>query len=161
MADEMKIAILQYQMGRHYQKVLANFGLTDEESKNYSTVVQKFDKYFEPKVLTASNINKFQNCKQKVAQSINEYITELQDLSKLCDFGAKEDDFLSVQICNGDTLRKKLWGENLNLAQIIEKCQLHELKLTRLWFLHKRCSKKKSVSVSVTLSTNAESDKTK
>merc|ERR1712115_166281 len=57
MADEVKIAILQYQMGRHYQKVLANFGLTDEESKNYSTVVQKFDKYFEPKVLTASNIN--------------------------------------------------------------------------------------------------------
>ena len=132
MPDERKVALMMYQMGRQYQKVLSNeFNLSEDERKVYKTVVDKFDTYFEPKKLTASYINKFQNCRQGANQTVNEYITELKEFASLCEFGNKEEDFLAVQICNGVrdvALKKKLWGESLKLKDIIEKCQLHELR---------------------------------
>ena len=134
MPDNRKIALMLYQMGRHYQKVYENElkpKLSTANREVYRHVIESFDGYFEPKKITTSYISSFQNRKQLQNESINDFISALRELSHHCDFGAKEDDFLCVQIANGvkdETLRKKLWGENLTLTQIIQKCQLHEMR---------------------------------
>ena len=134
MPDNRKIALMLYQMGRQYQKVFENElkpSLSAENQVVFARVVSSFDGYFEPKKITTSYISNFQSRKQAHNESINDYISALREIALHCDFGAKEEDFLCVQISNGvkdESLRKKLWGETLSLTQIIQKCQLHEMR---------------------------------
>ena len=132
-SDDQKIALLLYQMGRQYTRVFTNELIFEKEAdkKDYKIVCEQFQSYFEPKKLTRSYVSQFQRRMQKSNESVSDYITALRDLAKLCEFGAKEDELLCVQISNGvrdDQLKKKLWDENLTLKQIIERCNTHELR---------------------------------
>jgi hypothetical protein len=132
-AGSQKVSILLYQMGKQYQKVYSNeLTFVNDAAKNdYDTVVAQFDDYFEPKKLVKANITKFQKRYQLPNETVAEFITELTRLAKLCDFGDLEDNMLCVQISNGlrdEHLRKKVWDEDLSLKQIIEKCQMFELR---------------------------------
>ena len=131
--DTQKISLLVYQMGSQYVKVFKNelSFANEQDSKKFKTVIEKFDAYFEPKKLLKAHITKFQARKQLPNESITEFITVLRDLAKLCEFKEQEDNMLSVQISNGvssHSLRKKLWEEDLTLAQILEKCSSFELR---------------------------------
>lgn len=132
--DNRKIALMLYQMGRQYQKVFENelkSTLTLANQKVFESVLVSFDGYFEPKKITTSYISSFQSRKQSQNESINDFISSLREIALHCDFGTKEEDFLCVQIANGvkdESLRKKLWGESLTLAQVVQKCQLHEMR---------------------------------
>ena len=112
--DKQKIALLLYQMGKQYQKVFSNDLVFDraEDKDDFEKVCEKFKLFFEPRKLTKSYITKFQQRHQEPSESVNEFITALRELAKLCDFGAKENDMLCVQISNGvrdEVLKKKLW----------------------------------------------------
>ena len=130
---ERKVSILLYQMGKQYQKVFSNelVFADDDARKDFDGVIKQFDDYFEPKKLIKANITRFQKRSQLSSESVAEYITELKRLAKLCDFGDLEDNMISVQISNGvqdESLKKKLWDEDLTLRQIIQKCQTFELR---------------------------------
>lgn len=128
-ADEQKIALLLYCMGKDYQRVFQNLGLTNDEKKVYKTVLEKFDSYFQPKKLTKGYITKFQQRKQHPQETVSQYIISLRDLAAHCDFGDQLETQLSVQISNGvldERLRRKLWSEDLNLQDTINKCHQWE-----------------------------------
>ena len=80
MADNRKIALMLYQMGRQYQKVYENElkpSLSVADRAVFARVVSSFDGYFEPKKITTSYISSFQSRKQAQNESINDYISSL------------------------------------------------------------------------------------
>jgi hypothetical protein len=131
--DNQKVSLLLFQMGSSYLKVYNNelIFAQGEDKKKYETVVSKFDDYFAPKKLTKAYITKFQSRKQKANETLSQYVTELRSMAKYCGFGQNEDTMLAVQISNGvsdQQLRKKLWDEDLTLAQVLQKCNNFEVR---------------------------------
>ena len=129
--DAQKIGILLYTMGKPWQKVFNNLDISEDDRKKYKEVLAKFDTYFEPRKLKKGYMTEFLNRKQKDGESLSHYITMLKDLASKCEFGDGLDDQLCVAISNGvkdDRLREKLWCEDLNLEEIIKRCQLWEQK---------------------------------
>ena len=129
--DKRKIAILLYGMGSQYRTTFSTFTFTapDESKDNYAHVLEKFDNHFEPKKLIKLYMKKFDKCVQEEGETIASYIARLRDLAKKCEYGACLDNMLCKQISTGvrrKELRDKLWGEDLTLAQIINKCHLFE-----------------------------------
>ena len=130
-----KVSILLYSLGSKYGSVFENFGLSAEEKKKFKTVVQKFDDYFQPTKVTKLYMKKFEDRHQQPGESVSQYISELRDIAKYCEFGDTLDRQLCKQISIGvrdKVLRDKLWSEELTLKQIIEKCYHHEQKLESL-----------------------------
>ena len=130
--DKQKIAMLLYQMGKHFIKVHnTDFVFDPPENKDkYDSVVAKFDEHFEPKKLVKGYITKFQRRMQGATETITDYITALRELAKLCGFG-NEEDMIAVQISNGvrdEHLKRKLWEEDMTLKDVIAKCQSFELR---------------------------------
>lgn len=127
---ERKVAILLYGLGAKYRKIFNSLTFNNvDDKKNYARVLAKFDEHFEPKRLTKLYMRKFDACVQNQHESIGEYVSNLREIAKYCDFGATLDNQLCKQISSGvhsTQLRDKLWGEDLTLEQIIKKCHLDE-----------------------------------
>ena len=129
---ERKVAILLYGLGSKYRRVYNNFQFAEVAHKtDYNRVVGKFDNHFEPKKVTKLYMKKFDSCMQRPGETIGEYVSNLRDIARYCDFGDTLDAQLCKQISSGvrsSTLRDKLWSEDLTLEQILAKCHLHEQK---------------------------------
>jgi hypothetical protein len=131
---EQKIALLLYGMGREYIKISENFVYEEGKTskKNFDDVKANFDQHFEPKKLVKLYVTKFQSRKQKEGETISEFINELKELARHCEFGDLKDRQIAIQISNGvkdNTLKDKLWSEDLELTNIIQKCQMHEQRI--------------------------------
>jgi hypothetical protein len=130
--DLQKLALLLLSMGKEYRTVFnRSLGLSDEEKKKFDTVRTKFDLYFEPMKLKKGYITQFQTRKQGENETLQQYITELREIADKCEFGAVLNTQLSVAISNGVKdlkLREKLWTQDLELDDIIKKCQQWEQK---------------------------------
>lgn len=125
-----KVALLLCAMGRDYIKVFNNLEFEEDAHKNdFDRVVAKFTDYFEPKKLTKLFVTKFQSRHQQEGESMAEYVNALKELAKNCEFGAIEENMLVVQISNGvldEELRRKLWDDDLTLAETVRKCHVFE-----------------------------------
>ncbi len=123
--EERKVAMLLYGLTQKHRKIYQSFGLTTEQKKVYKTVVAKFDEHFEPKKVTKLYMKRFDSCTQSANESVADFIARLKELARQCDFGATLENQLCKQISVGvhdQVLREKLWGEDLTLKQIEEKC---------------------------------------
>jgi len=73
---------------------------------------------------------KFLSLGQRADESIDTYLTSLQELAKSCDFGTLEEEMIRHQIvekCSFKTLRQKLLQEeNLDLSRMIKLAQSEE-----------------------------------
>ena len=105
------------------------FDLSNDQRKEYARVVAKLDERFEPKRLTNLYKRKFDSCYQEPKETIDEYVARLCDIAANCNFGTTMDDQLIKLLSVGvrcEKLREKLWPEDVSLAKLIKKCQLHE-----------------------------------
>jgi len=129
-SGERKVAILLYGLGSRYRRVFDNFIFAENEKKDsYDDVTKKFDTHFEPKQVIKLYMRKFDSCVQKSGETVSEYVSNLRDIAKYCNFGDTLEAQLCKQISSGvrsPSLRDKLWSEDLTLAQIIAKCHLFE-----------------------------------
>ena len=131
-SGEQKVALLLLSMGKEHKTVFKHtLTLTNDQRKDYDAVVGKFTDYFEPRKLKKGYITEFQSRKQQEGETLQHYITELRELAVLCEFGDSTNDQLSVQISNGVKdvrLREKLWSQDLELDDILKKCQQWDQK---------------------------------
>ena len=68
-------------MGDAANDILSSFGLTDNEKKNYDTVVEKFQRYFVKKRNVIFERARFNQRKQEVGESVDDFVTALFCLS--------------------------------------------------------------------------------
>jgi len=74
-------------MGDPADDILSSFGLTDDEKKNFDTVVDKFERHFIKKRNIIFEHAKFNQRKQEDNELVNDFITLLHCLSEHCQYG--------------------------------------------------------------------------
>ena len=119
--DKRKRALLLHYVGDAvydiYEAEKGDSGDTYEATKGVLT------SYFEPKRNVQMEIFNFRNCKQKVNQSLDDFVTELRTLAKNCNFVNTDSEILSqvIQHCKSSRLRKRALREpDKTLKEILE-----------------------------------------
>ena len=74
-------------MGDVADDILSSFDLTDDEEKNYDTVVEKFELHFVKKRNVIFERARFNQRKQEEGESVNDFVTALFCLSEYCQCG--------------------------------------------------------------------------
>ena len=130
-ADKRKIAVLLHCMGPASVKIHKQFHYeTSEDKTKYDVVVKKFESHYKPQKNTAVNRLKFKRRMQLEGESVTDFITDVNNLVKTCEYGDQEDTMAADQIMLGvrdSTLQEKLVNtESLTVTKaikIVTTCQ--------------------------------------
>ena len=125
--DGRKRALLLHYAGeRVYDIYQAEKGDTDPD---YAHTVRVLKDYFTPQIDVEMEIYHFRNCKQKDGQTIDEYVTELRQMAKNCEFTDLEKQIVLqiIQHCKSGRLRRRAFREKdkgltniLSIARALE-----------------------------------------
>ncbi|KAJ8035031.1 hypothetical protein HOLleu_22108 [Holothuria leucospilota] len=117
-SDVVKVGILKYSMGPEWIKVANKFTYAAAgDDKKLHKVIQKFDKYFEPKKLVQPYVTRFNKRDQLPSKTLSDYITAIRELASHCEFGALEESQICIRLSNGvrdEKLKEKLWEDGLS-----------------------------------------------
>lgn len=120
--DDRKRALLLHYVGDTVFDIYeAEKSSSDDTS--YEETKEVLTSYFEPKRNIQMDIFNFRSCKQKVNQSLDDFVTELRQLAKYCDFLNTDEEILSqvIQHCKSSRLRKRALREpDKSLKEILE-----------------------------------------
>ena len=126
-SDEIQISTLLYVMGEQSENILQSFALSDDDSKKYDTVSKSFKDYFQPCENILSLRKKFYRRMQQSAESAEQYIRSLYELSGRCDFGANKDTVIRDQLLIG--MSDKGLSDKLEMLHITTPQTLESVKL--------------------------------
>ena len=101
-----QIHTLIYTMGDE-----AEFRLTEEQRKNYTTVVEKFDSYSVKRRNLIFERAKFNRRRQEEGEPVNDFIMDLYRLAERCSYGTLHDELIHDRIVVG--LRSAALSEKL------------------------------------------------
>ena len=76
-----------YCLGEEAESVLMSINITEEERKDYSKVIEKFDDFFKVCRNVIFERARFNHCSQIPGESVEQYIVELCKLMEHCKFG--------------------------------------------------------------------------
>ena len=74
-------------MGDKADDILASFALSADERKQYTTVKEKFDRYFVKKHNVIFERAKFNSRRQRKGETVDDFITDLHCLAEHCAYG--------------------------------------------------------------------------
>ena len=83
-ASERQVSTLLYCMGETAEETLRSTDITDEEQKDYTKVLDKFDSFFEVRKNVIFELARFNRCCQKEDESVEQFITSLYSLAENC-----------------------------------------------------------------------------
>ena len=112
-SSESQVNTLVYTMGDAADDILSSFGLTDDEKKNYDTVVEKLDRHFVKKRNVIFERARFNQRKQEEGESVDDFVTALFCLSEHCQYGNLREEMIRDRIVVG--LRDSSLSEKLQL----------------------------------------------
>ena len=84
---ERQVSSLLYCMGVNAVDVLATTNISDDDKKNYSKVVKKFNEYFKVRKNTIFERANFNLASQLADKTVEQFITRLHQMADNCDFG--------------------------------------------------------------------------
>ena len=100
-AEHSQVNTLIYSMGDRADDILRSFRLTEEESKTYKTVKEKFDSYFIKRHNTIFERARFNLRKQEQGESVDAFVTALYELAEHCSYGELHDEMIRDRIVVG------------------------------------------------------------
>lgn len=135
--SEYQVSLLLSIIGDRALKVFNNFTYTGTESaKDLKNVLSKFDNYFLPEVNVTFERHNFFLREQKDNEPIDEYVTDLRDLSSTCDFGSLTDSLIKDRIVLGIKDRavkdRLLRTKDLDLNKALDICRASEISKHQL-----------------------------
>ena len=89
-SGEVQVSTLIYSMGPEAEKIFSQFGLTDAEANDFNTVLNRFNKYFEPKRNVLHERATCHKRSKKEGKSVEEYIRHLYELSEYASVEGRE-----------------------------------------------------------------------
>ncbi|KAG1651802.1 hypothetical protein GQR58_026737 [Nymphon striatum] len=128
--EEVQVAILLTSIGENGIEIYNNFKFDNEASKNnLKVIIEKFDDYCNPRKNTVFERYTFWQLTQG-NKSIDQYVTELNSMSRNCEFGNQCDLMIRDRIVfgtNDDQVRERLLRDSdLSLQSAIDICRAAE-----------------------------------
>lgn len=135
--SEYCTALLLNAIGDRALKIYNNFTFEQSENqRDFKVVLKKFDSYFLPEVNETYERHSFFLREQHVDESIDQYVTELRDLSSTCNFGSLTDNLIRDRIVLGIRDRsikdRLLRIKDLDLNKALEVCRAAERTKSQL-----------------------------
>lgn len=129
-SEEVQCAQLLHFLGDDALQIYNSFSLTASERNKVKTLLQKFEEYFIPKKNLTYERYKFFNLHQGANETIEQFVTELRNQAKLCEFANLNDDLIKTMLITGlrdAILREKLLqNQEKTLHTVIEACIIWE-----------------------------------
>ncbi|XP_037292617.1 uncharacterized protein LOC119188801 [Manduca sexta] len=127
--DDAKISLLLHVMGDEGIEIYNTFEF-EKETRNYETIVEKFDSYFQPLKNETMCRHLFFTRNKGCEESFEEYVMALKKLSQDCAFENLRDSLIRDQIIRGisdKSLRERLLKEQkLDLTKCVNMCKMAE-----------------------------------
>ncbi|KAJ8963729.1 hypothetical protein NQ317_012201 [Molorchus minor] len=121
-----KCAQLLTLIGDEGMHIYNTFVIPDDQKDDLDYLILQYDSYFNPRRNLAFERHKLLICKQKEAQTIEQYATELKNLAKACELGELKDSLTKdILICGikCENLREKLLEKDVDsLDEAISIC---------------------------------------
>ena len=100
-------------MGDEAEDTLASTNISDDDRKNYSRVIAKFDAFFKIRKNIIFERARFNGRSQREGESVEQFITSLYNLAENCEYGGMEGEMIRDRIVVG--IRDKALSEQLQL----------------------------------------------
>lgn len=132
-SDNRKIALLLHHLGDKCLDIFNSFNLSDADKKSYQTVISKFEAYFIPRKNLTVLRHKFLNRKQGPTETIDNFYTDLVNLSLACEFKEIRESIVCDVLISGlnnsnQHIKERLLRESdLSLEKAIAICKAAEL----------------------------------
>nr|XP_022902167.1 uncharacterized protein K02A2.6-like [Onthophagus taurus] len=139
--DETKVSIFLNIAGEEAQVVFRQLGLSEEEKKKYTTVVEAFKQHCAPVRNETYDRFKFFNRFQGESEDFEHFLTDIRTLAQACNFEQLEEGLLKDKIVIGindrDLQERLLRTPKLTLKTAIEYCRASEVTKRQLKVLTK------------------------
>lgn len=151
--EDRKISILLTCLGENGIDIFNSFvWKDDEEDKNkFTDVLKKFDEHFKPKRNVTFMRHKFFTRSQEPGETIDQFVTDLRNKSKDCDFGDLVEGLITDRIVCGianSHLKERLLREpDLKLSRALEICRAAEISSQQMRVLESGVKGESSVSL--------------
>ncbi len=143
--DEYKSSLLLHVIGEDARELYNSFEWADPADRvNIDAIVEKLEQYCVPRKNITFERYKFFTCAQKQGQTVDQYVNDLQQKAKSCEFGNLKDSLVRDRIVCGiyanDIREKLLRDDRLTLARAIETCRAFEIANSQAKELGEDCS---------------------
>ena len=96
-----QISTLLYCMGEEAESVLDSTNMTEDERKQFKTVLQKFDEFFKVRKNVIFERARFIWRSQQEGETAEQFIMELHKLTEDCDYGDKTKEMIHDRLVVG------------------------------------------------------------
>lgn len=101
-AAKVKESVFLHVVGEDALEVYNNFTFDAEDNKmELDKILKKFEDYCIPKRKVMFERHRFFTCVQKTGETIDQYVTELRNRSKTCEFGGLTDSLIKDRLVCG------------------------------------------------------------
>ncbi len=140
-SDKVKSSILLSTVGEDALELYNTFHFVDEEnSMKLKPILDKFEAYCVPKRNITYERHRFFTCSQREGERIDQYVTELKNRAKTCEFELLNDSLIRDRIVCGiqsNALRERLLREqDLSLERAVAMCRAAESSKIQIQELH-------------------------
>ena len=129
-SEEVKVATLLTCIGPEAMLILDGLCTNEEEQKTVDSIVEKFQAYCVVRPNETYERYKFNIRKQEKGEKVDEYVANLRQMTKSCNFGSLEDSLIRDRVVLGiqdDNVRRRLLQESdLTLTQAVQTIRAHE-----------------------------------
>ena len=96
--QEKQVSTLLYCMGEDADDTLTSTNITAAERKQYQSVIEKLDEFFQVRRNVIFERARFNRRVQKEGESVEQFITSLYSLVDTCDYGDLKDEMIRDRI---------------------------------------------------------------
>lgn len=129
-SEKDKFTAFLYIIGRSGREIYNTWSLTADEMNKVESLFDRFERYCKPKQNITLERYRFNSRTQKPGESLDEFVTDLRKLAKLCQFQTLEEEMVKDRIVVGihnQSLKERLLREpDLNLEQAMFICRADE-----------------------------------
>ena len=118
-----QINTLLYCLGEEANEVLTSTNITEEERKDFKTVIEKFDSYFQVRRNIIFERARFNQRNQLPGESAETYISELYRLVEHCEYGDLRDEMIRDRLVVGIVDKKTSQQMQMDPALTLEKAK--------------------------------------
>ena len=111
--DEAQVNTLIYTMGAEADDIFRSFKLSEDDSRSYKTVSEKFTSHFVKKHNVIYERARFNMRRQEEGEPVDAFVTDLYSLAEHCDFNDLHDQLIRDRIVVG--IRDSKLSEKLQL----------------------------------------------
>ena len=126
-SGERQVSSLLYCMGVDAEDVLATTNISNDDKKDYSKVVRKFNEYFKVRKNTIFERANFNLTRQLADETVEQFITRLHQIADTCEFGEMRSEMIRDRLVIG--IRDQQLSERLQMEPELTLAKAE--KLTR------------------------------